>query len=195
MKKWFFHHFLCMITITNTMTNNESRDFVSIFSGKGLISSTIMINCSEFAKLTMRFHHLAAAQMGPLACTLPYRDTKMKWWTDETMKRSHLCWSVVILGWITGQYNQVTVYRTPAKKGLVDKIGALDYKHPANVPKDRWTGRVSRLIRIWLREYLLPLNEEYNATPPRSVRKTREFRQESIEKVCGESQTASLWLV
>ena len=55
------------------MTNNESRDFVSIFSGKGLISSTIMINCSEFAKLTMRFHLLAAAQMGPLACTLPYK--------------------------------------------------------------------------------------------------------------------------
>ena len=56
------------------MTNNESRDFVSIFSGKGLISSTIMINCSEFAKLTMRFHLLAAAQMIQLACTLPYRD-------------------------------------------------------------------------------------------------------------------------
>ena len=54
------------------MTNNESRDFVSIFSGKGLISSTIMINCSEFAKLTMRFHLLAAAQMIRLACTLPY---------------------------------------------------------------------------------------------------------------------------
>ena len=30
------------------MTNNESRDFVSIFSGKGLISNPIMENCAEF---------------------------------------------------------------------------------------------------------------------------------------------------
>ena len=60
------------------MTNNESRDFVSIFSGKGLISSTIMINCSEFAKLTMRIHLLAAAQMIRLACTLPYERVSVR---------------------------------------------------------------------------------------------------------------------
>ena len=64
-KEVIFPSFFVYDPITNTMTNNESRDFVSIFSGKGLISSTIMINCSEFAKLTMRFHLLAAAQMGP----------------------------------------------------------------------------------------------------------------------------------
>ena len=59
-----FSSFFCVINITNTMTDIEIRDFVSIFSGKGLISSTIMINCSEFAKLSMRFHLLAAAQIG-----------------------------------------------------------------------------------------------------------------------------------
>ena len=63
MKKWFFHHFFCVINITNTMTNIEIRDFVSIFSGKGLISNPIMENCAEFTQLTLRFHLLSAAQI------------------------------------------------------------------------------------------------------------------------------------
>ena len=52
-----------MITITNIMTNTESRDFVFIFSGKSLISNLIMVNCSEFTKLIMRFHLLLATQI------------------------------------------------------------------------------------------------------------------------------------
>jgi len=52
-----------MITITNTMTNTESRDFVFIFSGKGLISILIVVNRSELTKLIMRFHLLLAAQI------------------------------------------------------------------------------------------------------------------------------------
>ena len=63
MKKWFFHHFFCVINITNTMTNIEIRDFVSIFSGKGLISIPIMESCAEFTQLTLRFHLLSAAQI------------------------------------------------------------------------------------------------------------------------------------
>jgi len=63
MKKWFFHHFFCVINITNTMTNIEIRDFVSIFSGKGLISIPIMESCAEFTYLTLRFHLLSAAQI------------------------------------------------------------------------------------------------------------------------------------
>ena len=62
-KKKLFHQFFCMIAITNTMTNTESRDFVFIFSGKGLISNIIMVNYSEFTKLTMKFHLLLAAQI------------------------------------------------------------------------------------------------------------------------------------
>ncbi len=58
-----FHHFFCMITITNAMTNTENRDFVSIFSRKGLISNLIMVKCLEFTKLTMRFHLLLAAKI------------------------------------------------------------------------------------------------------------------------------------
>ena len=60
---WFLHHFFFMITITNAMTKTGSRDLYLFFSGKGLISTPIMINCSEFTKLTMRFHLLSAAQI------------------------------------------------------------------------------------------------------------------------------------
>ena len=59
----FFHHFFCIITITNTMTNNENRDFVLIFSGKSLISNPIMGNCWELTKLTIKFHLLLAAHI------------------------------------------------------------------------------------------------------------------------------------
>ena len=52
-----------MITITNTMTNNENRDFVLIFSGIGLNSNPIMVNCSEFTKLIIKFHLLLAAHI------------------------------------------------------------------------------------------------------------------------------------
>ena len=62
-EKQLFHQFFCMITITNTMTNTESRDFVFIFSGKSLISNLIMVNCSEFTKLIIKFHLLLATQI------------------------------------------------------------------------------------------------------------------------------------
>ena len=62
-EKQLFHQFFCMITITNTMTNTESRDFVFIFSGKSLISNLIIVNCSEFTKLIIKFHLLLATQI------------------------------------------------------------------------------------------------------------------------------------
>ncbi len=62
-KKASFHHFFFMITIDNAMTNTRNRDFVFIFSGKGLISNPIMVDCLEFTRPTMKFHLLSAAHI------------------------------------------------------------------------------------------------------------------------------------
>ena len=45
------------------MTNTENRDFCIDFSAKSHISNQIMVNCSEFMKLKIRFHPLLAAQI------------------------------------------------------------------------------------------------------------------------------------
>ena len=47
-KKWFFHHFFCVYALLITMTKTETRDFVFIFLGNGLINNLIIVNCSEF---------------------------------------------------------------------------------------------------------------------------------------------------
>ena len=62
-KKWFFHHFFLYDHYNQHQTNTESKDFVLIFSGKSLVNDLIMVNWSEFTKLTMRFYLLLAAQI------------------------------------------------------------------------------------------------------------------------------------
>ena len=73
-KKSFFHHFFCVYTQLITMTKTENRDFVFIFSGIGLSNNLIMVNCSEFISLTMKFYLLLSAQIsGRLArCSIDF---------------------------------------------------------------------------------------------------------------------------
>ena len=63
MKNFFF----CMIAITNTMSNTENRDFVLIFSEKGLIGKLFRIYIT---------HNEIPSPLGRpniwLACTLSY---------------------------------------------------------------------------------------------------------------------------
>ena len=54
-KKWFLYNSICVITITNTMTNIK-RYFVFIFSGIGFKDKPIIDNCSEFTSFTKELH-------------------------------------------------------------------------------------------------------------------------------------------
>ena len=73
LKKWFFHHFFCVYALLITMTKTETRDFVFIFLGNGLINNLIIVNYSEFIQLTMKFHLLLSTKIpGWLACCHKY---------------------------------------------------------------------------------------------------------------------------
>ena len=77
-KKWFFHHFFLYDHYNQHQTNTESRDFVLIFSGKGLVNDLIIVNWSEFTKLTMRFYLLLAAQISGWRARCPNKCTYLQ---------------------------------------------------------------------------------------------------------------------